>query len=311
MSTSTAAKRGRRIAIVGASGNVGRPILTSLLAEGIHTITVISRPESSATFPDGVARVERGDYTDDEFLGSALAGQDVLVLLLSVSSMSAQPALIKAAARAGVRTVLPTEFGSDPAPTPLLERLPMLGAKKGPRDLIEALGMGRVAVATNPWLEYNLEHGTWGFDVAKRTARLIDGGRVKFVTTTLPTVGRATAGLLSLPDAELDRFRNGPAVYLRSFRISQRDMFESLLRATGTAEADWAVEDLEGEEAVAKAKEVGGMAGMMREFFALHMREGFGGDYEAKVGGTMELLGAVETETLDEAVGRVVKKMQA
>lgn len=154
-----ATKQGRKIAIVGASGNVGTPTVAALLAEGIHTITVLTRPDSSATFPPGVSRVERGSYSDPEFLAGALAGQDVLVLLLGFMAMDAQEPLIRAAARAGVKVVLPTEFGSDTEPTRLLEQTPMLQAKKQPRDLIESLGMTWIAVVTNPWLEYNMLHG--------------------------------------------------------------------------------------------------------------------------------------------------------
>lgn len=58
--------------------------------------------------------------------------------------------------------------------------------------------------------------------------------------------GRAVAQLLSLkelPQDEADRsptlarFSNGP-VYMSSFRLTQRDMFESVKRVTGTTEDD-------------------------------------------------------------------------
>ncbi|KAL8365500.1 hypothetical protein RB595_004354 [Gaeumannomyces hyphopodioides] len=309
MTAAASPKQGRKIAIVGASGNVGAPTVAALLAEGIHTVTVITRPDSGATFPAGVARVERGSYSDPEFLAGALAGQDALVLLLGFTAMEAQEPLIRAAARAGVRVVLPTEFGSDTEPTPLLEQIPLLQAKKQPRDLIESLGMTWIAVVTNPWLEYNLENGSWGFDVKKRTARLIDGGDAKFITTKMGTVGRATAGLLSLPDAELARFRNAP-FYVQSFRITQREFLASLQRATSTAEADWQVEVLDGAQECRDADAQGGVGGMMRKFFALHLRDGFGADYGAKVGGNMELVGAVEAETLDEAVRTAVRRVE-
>ncbi|KAL8397278.1 hypothetical protein RB594_004119 [Gaeumannomyces avenae] len=311
MAAATSPKQGRKIAIVGASGNVGDPTVAALLAEGIHTVTVITRPDSSATFPAGVARVERGSYSDAEFLAGALAGQDALVLLLGFTSMEQQEPLIRAAARAGVKVVLPTEFGSDTEPTPLLEQIPLLQAKKRPRDLIEFLGMTWIAVVTNPWLEYNLVNGSWGFDIKKRTARLIDGGDAKFITTTIGTVGRATAGLLSLPDAELARFRNAP-FYARSFRTTQREFLASLQRATSTTTtgADWQVELLDGEQECGDADAQGGVGGMMRKFFALHLRDGFGADYGAKVGGNMELVGAVEAESLDEAVSRVVRQVE-
>ena len=61
--------------------------------------------------------------------------------------------------------------------------------------------------------------------------------------------GRGLAALLSLPvlpqDAEdksvtLSRFFNGTA-YISSFDVSQKDMFESVKRVTGTSDGDWAI----------------------------------------------------------------------
>lgn len=123
------------------------------------------------------------------------------------------------------------------------------------------------------------------------------------------TVGRATAGLLSLPDEQLAAFRNAP-FYVRSFRTSQREMLASVQRVTSTTEADWTVEVVDGARECSEAEAQGGVAGTMRKFFALHLRDGFGADYDAKVGGNMEPVGAVETETLDDAVRRAVRQVE-
>ncbi|KFZ22738.1 hypothetical protein V502_02779 [Pseudogymnoascus sp. VKM F-4520 (FW-2644)] len=66
-------KQSRKIAIVGGSGSVGSPTVKALLSHGIHTITAISRSESTATFPSSVI-VKRGSYNDEEFLTKALKG---------------------------------------------------------------------------------------------------------------------------------------------------------------------------------------------------------------------------------------------
>ncbi len=143
------AKQGRKIAIVGATGNIGLPTLTSLLEYGIHTVTAISRPDSKATFPAGV-QVVKGSYDDEAFLLSALAGQDVLVLQLNYYGEKYQANFIKAAAKAGVRYVLPTEFGSDPYAR-LVQESPFLSSKKQYRDLAEEVGVSWIAIVNNPW----------------------------------------------------------------------------------------------------------------------------------------------------------------
>ncbi|KAK1722592.1 hypothetical protein CaCOL14_003201 [Colletotrichum acutatum] len=304
-------QQGRKIAIVGASGNLGGFTLNALLDKGIHTITAVTRAESSATLPAGVI-VKKGDYSDEEFLVSAFQGQDVLILQLGFDSfMTGQAPLIRAAAKAGVKWVLPTEFGSDPAPSKLLEVSPMVAGKKQFRDLTEELGLSWIAIVNNPWFDWSLGQGFWGIDIKNRFAKLFDGGNTKFITTTIGMTGQATAGVLSLPDAELEQFRNKP-VYLKSFYISQRDMLDSILRATGTKEADWKVEVLDAEAVVADSNEKfrqGDHMAMLVGFYVNHMREGWGGDYSAKVTDMSKL--GVSEEDLDEVVRRVVKEIGA
>ncbi|OHE94900.1 hypothetical protein CORC01_09819 [Colletotrichum orchidophilum] len=303
-------QQGRKIAFVGASGNLGGFTLKALLDKGIHTITAVTRAQSSTALPAGVI-VKKGDYADEDFLVSAFQGQDVLILQLSFDSyMTAQAPLIRAAAKAGVKWVLPTEFGSDLAPSKLLEVSPLVAGKKQFRDLVEELGLSWIAIVNNPWFDWSLGQGFWGIDIKNRSARLFDGGNTKFITTTIGTTGQGTAGVLSLPDAELEQFRNKP-VYLKSFYISQRDMLDSILRATGTKEADWKVEVLDAAAVVAESNEKfkqGDHAAVLVGFYVNHMREGWGGDYNAKVT-DLSKLGLAE-ENLDEVVKRVVKEIE-
>ncbi|KAK1975471.1 hypothetical protein LZ30DRAFT_754103 [Colletotrichum cereale] len=283
-------QQGRKIAIVGASGNIGGLTLNALREKSIHTITAVTRAASSATFPADVI-VKAGDYVDEAFLAEAFRGQDVVVLQLSFDSfMAGQAPLIRAAAAAGVKWVLPTEFGSDTAPSKLLDASPFVAAKKQFRDLAEALGMSWVAVVNNPWFDWSLAQGLWGIDIKNRSARLFDGGATAF--------------------AELEAYRNRP-VYLESFRVTQREILDSVLRATGAEQKDWKVEALDAAAVVADAEEKfrqGDHGAMLVAFYANHMREGWGGDYSAKVG-DLSRLGIAE-ENLDEVVARVVKEAE-
>ncbi|KAM5365088.1 hypothetical protein ACJA88_012687 [Fusarium oxysporum] len=72
--------QGRKIAIIGSSGHVGRPTIEGLLAQGIHAITAVQRIEATSTFPPEVM-VKSGDLKDESFLTSAFQGQDVVVLM--------------------------------------------------------------------------------------------------------------------------------------------------------------------------------------------------------------------------------------
>lgn len=74
-------------------------------------ITILSRLDSSAVFPNG-AKVIKSDYTVDS-LTKALKGQDAVVSMLPIIALSEQQNVAEAAIRAGVKRFIPSEYGSD------------------------------------------------------------------------------------------------------------------------------------------------------------------------------------------------------
>lgn len=181
------------------------------------------------------------------------------MISMSVFAPDAQPKLIAAAKDAGVKWIMPNEYGID------YERFPKVGedTRLGPpavaiRQSIRAAGLNFVSLACSFWYEYSLA-GTsarYGFDFAKREVTFFDEGETKITTSTWVQCGRALAALLSLPvypmneqdqQLTLSHFRNRSA-FVGSFYVSQKDMFESVLRVTETKEADWKI-DYEGAEA--------------------------------------------------------------
>ena len=103
----------RNIAIAGASGVIGEPVIDHLLQAGKHNITALTRSGSKAKFPDSVKAAEV-DYEDKSSLASALLGQDVLLICLSVATpIALEKRLIEAAAEARVRWIVPNEWSPD------------------------------------------------------------------------------------------------------------------------------------------------------------------------------------------------------
>lgn len=310
-------RQARRIALVGASGNIGSTTLQGLLSHGIHEITVLARPESKSTYPANVT-VKTGSYEDEDFLVSALKDIDFLVLQLPIAAVDLQDGFFRAAAKAGVPWILPTEFGSDPEAERIHELWPFLARKKQRRDLIEELGVSSwVAVVTNPWFDFCFGRGEWGVNIAKRTATLWDGGSYKMSTTTLARAGAATAELLALPDAELARFRNG-LFRVTSFHISQRQILDAVLRATGTTEADWDVTTLDSGEANKDFerrladKPDGDMhvdyEAFTQRFMLTHFLPGSGGDFNDKVEDLSRF--GLGPEDFDDATRKVVASLE-
>ena len=297
-----------------ASGNVGSAALKHLLATNKFQITIISRTESSATFPeDPSITVKRGSYDDASFLESAFRGNDAALLTFSFSGSVHQSKVIEAAAKAGVKWILPNEFAGDGANDAMTDMVPMFQPKRDTRREIEGLaktheGLKWVGVVTNPFAGHAIHLGLLSMNLRERTAKMAPGSG-KFNLTSLDRIGLGISRLLSLPitseensRASLDHYANG-FVYLSSFSTTQQDSLEALQRVTGT---DWAVEEGDSiterirnaREAMAKGGKEAMYAGMDL-LVAVYIGDGLGGDYQGKALEDLKVLG-LEEESIDE-----------
>ena len=98
-----------------AGGNSGRFITEALLKTGKHTVTAISRADSTSKLPEGVI-TKKVDYSKPETLVDALRGQDALVVTLSgFTPQETVDTILNAAGEAGVPWILPNEWSPDTA----------------------------------------------------------------------------------------------------------------------------------------------------------------------------------------------------
>jgi uncharacterized protein YbjT (DUF2867 family) len=142
----------KNITLVGASDNLGSKTLEALLNSGKHNVSVITRPSSRSSYPPEVT-VKQGDYDYKTFIDSALRGQDVLVILLGFPGLPYQDAIIEAAARAGMKYVLPTEYGIDSSNEKIEHAVDVIRAKRNTQKKIEGLEMKWIAMITGPWID--------------------------------------------------------------------------------------------------------------------------------------------------------------
>ncbi|KNG90617.1 hypothetical protein ANOM_001321 [Aspergillus nomiae NRRL 13137] len=275
----------RRITLVGATGSLGTQVLSALLATGVHDVSVIIRPGASTVFNERVA-VYPVDLDDVDALTWCLEGQEVLIMTLSPDGYKKEISLIKAAAAARVPYIIPTEFGSDPTHQRLNSEIFLAEMQRPFRALIEELGVSAwIGVVTGLFFGFNIRNGFWGLDLAKRSVRLYDDGRVPINTTTLSWVGTSLARFFSMPDDFVQRYRN-QWVFFSSFLVSQRDVWESAQRATGTTEAEWRVETVDAKASVEQAKksiQQGNCVVVFSLLFALTFQDGFGSDFSDRV----------------------------
>lgn len=113
----------KNIAIAGASGVIGTPIIEHLVHAGRHNILALTRPDSKASFANGV-KVAEVDYGDKDSLSTALKGQDVLLLCLSIATVhGVEKRLVDAAAEAGVQWIVPNEWSPDYTSNPAVAKV--------------------------------------------------------------------------------------------------------------------------------------------------------------------------------------------
>jgi len=271
----------------------------------------LTREGSTSKLPAGVRPVFV-NYDDEASLVSALKGQQFLIITMAVTApRDTQFKLVRAAAKARVPYIMPNWYGSDLDNKELGEAIRLGLAGRAIADEIESLGVSKwLMLACSFWYEFSLAGGEvrYGFDFPNKTVTFFDDGNTKIITTTLDQCGRAVAALLSLPELPfnkndetptLSRFGNR-CVYISSFLISQKDMFESVKRVTGTTDADWnisyelsAQRYKDGIEAMHK----GDMRGFGKMLYTRVMFPNGDGDFSAKLDN--DLLG-LPHEDLDE-----------
>jgi hypothetical protein len=100
-----------------------------------------------------------------------------------------------------------------------------------------------------------LKHGIFDIDPVKRTAVLYTDS-IAFNTTTTPRIGAAVAKFLALPMDSVDQQIVDNRIYVSSFQLTQPEIFQAVLRATKTSEADWTIERKPVADKLLKAQEL-------------------------------------------------------
>jgi len=206
----------KTIAVAGASGNIGAPLVSALKAAGF-TISAITREGSKSTFPSYV-KVLPVDYSSVSSITKALAGQDAVVSCVGSFALASQAKLVEGAAAAGVKRFLPAEYGADTLNVKTRE-FPILKDKVDVQELLKRksaeTGMSYTLLFTGLFLDWGLE-GDMIVDIRGGKARLYDGGDrvVSFTTTT--TIGKAITQILLKPAETKNR-----GVYVQDIATTQ------------------------------------------------------------------------------------------
>lgn len=178
------------IAVLGATGRTGRPLVEELLRRG-HTVTALARdPAKLVEFGDRV-RVVVGTSTDPAALDDLLTGIDTVVSALGPSTKEATlhtdtaRALVAAMARHGVTRFVGVSGAGIDVP----------GDRKGPRDkaiswMVKTIGGPVAADKQTEYAVYAASDLDW---TLLRPPRLLDGPPTGRVYHHAHTPGRSSS----------------------------------------------------------------------------------------------------------------------
>ncbi|KAJ5822460.1 hypothetical protein N7447_004800 [Penicillium robsamsonii] len=289
-----------------ASGNFGTPITAALQRAGFN-ITIITRTESSSTFPAGLP-VIRTSYTLEN-LTTALAGQDAAICVVGPGGIGAQVTMIEAAEAAGVKRFIVDDFGWGPDFRNLPEFRAIHAHRRAGWELARAKAQANpnftfTGITSGNPIDWAIKRfPLMGFDIAQGSAIIYDSGTEKFTATTLAGIGQSVVGVLQHPDETANRF-----VKVLSIITNQTELLEAFQRATGR---QWPVQRASAQTLIesGQRKFQAGMGGWVLELVVAQMYDE--GQNRCVMAPSWEasdspLLG-VQNESADEVVAKVLQ----
>ncbi|KAF2220188.1 hypothetical protein BDZ85DRAFT_32838 [Elsinoe ampelina] len=302
-----------KVALLGANGNVGAPILSHLLSSN-HSVTVLHRPTSTSPLPShpNLHPIPLPSSPTVTTLTPLLKNHDAVIIAIPLTSLDFHLDLATAAAHAGVKHYIPADFGSVDSGAPLSQKLvPLFGRKSAVRQRLTDLagqhaGFTWTALVNGHFFDWALKTDFMHFDVRGRKALVLGDGEQRMSLSTLARVAEATVRVLEM-GAEGRAEVRGRTLMVQSFCVTQWEVLRALEGVTG---GRWEVER-EGVEGFVRREEGrrdrGSKAAVEELVFALGVMEG---DWTRREEFAMGLLG-LEDEDLGEVVGRVVREVEA
>ncbi|KAK3216289.1 hypothetical protein GRF29_8g2883523 [Pseudopithomyces chartarum] len=229
----------KNVGLVGGTGTMGEPILEALKKSSFN-LSVINRASSKSKYP-GVDIITVPDDLNVPDVARLLEEHkiDALVLAIKPAQVDQNKRLVDAAFQAGVKHLIPAEFGSvDSADAKTREVYPIADCKKVIRDYLISLqdqkrgdGKGKLSwtgLVPAHFFDWGLGNLLLCFDVPKRKAYIQDGGDIKFSVSNLPFIADAVVKVFEKPEETANKL-----LYIQSFRVTQNEVLSALEKVTG------------------------------------------------------------------------------
>lgn len=183
------------------------------------------------------------DYNSIDSLEAAFRGQDAIVSTVGMEAIPSQKSVMDAAIKAGVKRVIPSDFGAlttDPNASHFPHHRGMIDIQnylhaKADAGLIEytilSVGAFTEFLGSNLLMDWQYKHAEiWG------------GGRVLVSTTSLAATGKAVAS--ALKDLEATKNRN---VFVHEYAVSQ-EQYLDMAKKYAKPDTKWSVVKIEDAE---------------------------------------------------------------
>lgn len=250
----------RNVVVFAAGGGLGRAFVEALQREGFN-VSAVTRPTNSISYGSNVT-MHRCEYDDFDSLVAIFRGQDAVVSTTGTFAAKYQLTAINAAAAAGVRRFLPSEYGGNTSLIGVTSYPPFAVEKKTMVEHLrtkESQGLTWTALCVGIFFSWVLEEGkgSLGWDIDKGEVTIYDSGNQEFDTSTVDQVARAAIAILR----NLEETEN-TYVFINSFTSTQNQTLSALERIQGksykVSHDSWSAARSRGLEALEKGEiEVG------------------------------------------------------
>jgi len=194
------------ILVIGGTGFLGNQIAEALVQSKKFNVKVLMRKESLESKKSQIeslrskgAEIIEGDVTSVEDLTRAAKGCDTIVSILGGNALfeGNEKNLIVAAKAAGVKRIVPSQYGMD------TRDLPKGTALQGKIDFLEAIkaaGLDWTVILTGVFYEFWYSAG-FGFDHQNGSITVLEDGNVKMSATLTADVAKFVPEILASPDS--------------------------------------------------------------------------------------------------------------
>jgi uncharacterized protein YbjT (DUF2867 family) len=294
-----------RVALAGATGNIGLPILSLLLSAG-YTVTALTRIGGNASkLPSNAAlTIAPVNFTSTSSLIPVLQGIQVVICCFATSALGTQNPLIDACVAAGVSRYIPADFGIDTQNT-LAMQLPLgITKAKTQRYLREQVlrnpGFSWTAIAVGWFLDWALNEGLT-LDLVGHTATLCNGGDVPFSATTIADIARAVLGVVEHQDETKNRL-----IFVQSARVTQNQLIRYVKEKDGK---EWDTMVKSSEEVkrelyqeLEKGDDADEVVVLSKQVFVAMFTPGYGGDFSDRLDNAIVGVKGLSEEGVREVV---------